>query len=69
MRFAPSCAAPALRATLMEHLHDVAWARGARPIRLTVAAENERARRLFESLGYEFAVTDDPVLVGFLERK
>jgi GNAT superfamily N-acetyltransferase len=64
---------PDLRGTglaldLMEHLHRAAWERGAPRIRLTVVRENERARRFFESLGYRFDRTDQPVSIGFLDR-
>ena len=53
---------------VMRHLHDVAWERGVPRVRLTVARDNDRARRVFESFGYKFADTSEPVLVGFLDR-
>jgi ribosomal protein S18 acetylase RimI-like enzyme len=51
--------------TLMERLHEEARARGARQVRLTVYADNEPARRLYEELGYELEPNGDE-LVGSL---
>jgi GNAT superfamily N-acetyltransferase len=39
---------------MMGHLHDVARQRGAAEVRLRVHADNERAKRLYESLGYAY---------------
>jgi ribosomal protein S18 acetylase RimI-like enzyme len=50
---------------LMERLHQEARARGATRVRLTVYADNEPARRLYEDLGYELEERGDD-LVGFL---
>jgi ribosomal-protein-alanine N-acetyltransferase len=44
---------------MMEHLHRVARARGARFVRLRVYPDNEAAIRLYESLGYDFAGGDE----------
>jgi len=51
--------------TLMERLHEEAQARGATQVRLTVYADNEPARRLYEELGYELELKGDD-LVGYL---
>jgi ribosomal protein S18 acetylase RimI-like enzyme len=61
-----------LAEALMYFLHCVARIKGATRIRLTVYDENERARRLFERLGYEFGSRQDHSagstrLVGFKE--
>lgn len=50
---------------LMQHLHDEAKRRGAVRVRLTVERENERARRLYDALGYELRERDAHV-EGFL---
>lgn len=39
---------------MMGHLHDLARARGAAEVRLRVHPDNERAKRLYESLGYVY---------------
>ena len=49
----------------MERLHEEAQARGATQVRLTVYADNEPARRLYEELGYELELKGDD-LVGYL---
>ena len=48
----------------MEFLHAAARRRGAHRIRLTVEHENAAARRLYEQLGYDFAVDGEGRLVG-----
>lgn len=53
---------------LMEYLHLAAKLRGAPAIRLKVYQDNERARRLYEALGYRFASEPEHgQLVGRLE--
>jgi ribosomal protein S18 acetylase RimI-like enzyme len=51
--------------TLTERLHEEARRRGAERVRLTVYADNEAARRLYERLGYELE-RDGPELVGYV---
>lgn len=51
---------------LMHHLHDVAAGRGAKRVRLKVYRHNTAARRLYESLGYEFQPHSPTELVGLL---
>jgi ribosomal-protein-alanine N-acetyltransferase len=43
---------------MMAHLHEVARSHGAEKVRLRVHPDNHRARRLYESLGYEYAGVD-----------
>lgn len=51
---------------MMEHLHDVARARGATRIRLKVYPANEVGIRLYESFGYDFAGAEHGQRVGVL---
>ena len=51
---------------LMTHLHAVAARRGAERVRLKVYRDNTAARRLYESLGYEFHPHSPTELVGVL---
>ena len=51
---------------LMERLHEEARRRGATRVRLTVYADNEPARRLYEQLGYELEERDGD-LVGYVD--
>jgi ribosomal-protein-alanine N-acetyltransferase len=52
----------------MHFLGAAAKCRGARSVRLRVKVENDRAIRLYESLGYEFRSEEDGgYLVGFLD--
>ena len=51
---------------LVDHLHEAARARGAARVRLTVYADNEPARRLYEELGYELE-RRGAELVGFVD--
>jgi ribosomal protein S18 acetylase RimI-like enzyme len=52
---------------MMAHLHEVARAHGAEKVRLRVHPENHRARRLYESLGYEYAGEDRGELVMLID--
>jgi ribosomal protein S18 acetylase RimI-like enzyme len=47
---------------LMEHLHDVARARGATRVRLKVYRENTPAVRLYEAFGYSFEAEGDELI-------
>jgi ribosomal protein S18 acetylase RimI-like enzyme len=47
---------------LMEHLHDVARARGATRVRLKVYRENTPAVRLYEAFGYSFEAKGDELI-------
>jgi ribosomal protein S18 acetylase RimI-like enzyme len=46
----------------MEHLHDVARARGATRVRLKVYRENTPAVRLYEAFGYSFEAEGDELI-------
>jgi ribosomal protein S18 acetylase RimI-like enzyme len=50
---------------LTERLHDEARRRGATRVRLTVYADNEPARKLYERLGYELEETGAE-LIGYM---
>lgn len=63
----PSARGTGLARALMAFLHAAARARGAARVRLRVHCENLRARRLYESLGYQFAAQEGDNLVGVLE--
>jgi ribosomal protein S18 acetylase RimI-like enzyme len=52
---------------LMQHLHQLAREHGADSVRLRVSADNFRARRLYESLGYAYAGEDRGELVMVLD--
>jgi ribosomal protein S18 acetylase RimI-like enzyme len=52
---------------MMDHLRATAMARGAGMVRLRVHRDNERARRLYESLGYRYMGEDRGELVMVLE--
>jgi [ribosomal protein S18]-alanine N-acetyltransferase len=52
---------------LMHFLHAAARDRGAPRVRLRVHPENNRARRLYERLGYQFGGEDRGELVALLE--
>jgi ribosomal protein S18 acetylase RimI-like enzyme len=52
---------------MMEHLHKVARAHGAEKVRLRVHPENQRARRLYESMGYEYAGEDRGELLMLID--
>jgi ribosomal protein S18 acetylase RimI-like enzyme len=55
---------------LMHFLGAAAKCRGAERVRLRVKSQNDRARRLYESLGYKFRSEDDGgYLVGFLDLR
>jgi len=47
-----------LTRAMMAHLHTEAGRRGATVVRVRVQADNVRARRLYESLGYAYAGAD-----------
>jgi ribosomal protein S18 acetylase RimI-like enzyme len=53
-----------LARSFMHYLHSCARVRGSRSIRLKVYPENLRAKRLYESLGYQFATAQAGQLVG-----
>ncbi len=63
----PSVRGTGLAQVLMAFLHAAARVRGASRVRLRVHRENQRARRLYESLGYHFAAEEGENLVGFFE--
>ncbi len=52
---------------LMQHLHDLARRQGAKNVRLRVHPDNTKARRLYESLAYEYAGRDRGELVMILD--
>lgn len=52
---------------LMAHLHEVAKARGATSVRLKVYADNLKAIKLYELLGYKFEKINDRELIGKLD--
>ncbi len=54
---------------MMVHLHDLARSRGAPFVRLRVHPLNVRARRLYESLGYQYQGEDRGELVMVLELR
>jgi len=54
---------------MMGHLHRAAAERGARTVRLRVHADNIRARRLYESLGYQYGGEDRGELVMDVDLK
>jgi [ribosomal protein S18]-alanine N-acetyltransferase len=51
---------------MLVYLHDIARARKASRVRLRVDRDNKAARRLYESIGYEFTEESPEVLVGVL---
>ena len=51
---------------LTERLHEEARRRGASRVRLTVYADNEPARRLYEQLGYELEEAGGAELIGYM---
>lgn len=51
---------------MMKHLHAEAGRRGATQVRLRVHHDNTRAKRLYESMGYEYAGEDRGELVMLL---
>jgi RimJ/RimL family protein N-acetyltransferase len=63
----PAVRGRGLAAPFMHFLHAAAALRGAPRVRLKVYRTNERARALYERLGYSFTTTDAPELVGFRE--
>jgi ribosomal protein S18 acetylase RimI-like enzyme len=56
-----------LARTFMQFLHSAARFQGAPRVRLRVYPENTAARRLYESLGYQFQPGADHQLLGFFE--
>lgn len=52
---------------MMSHLHDEARDRGASVVRLRVHADNARARKLYESMGYEYAGEERGELVMLID--
>ena len=63
----PAARGRGLAELLMHLLHAAAALRGAPRVRLKVYRSNARARALYERLGYTFAPTDAPELVGYRE--
>ena len=63
---APEARGRGVARRMMEALHDAARERGARAIRLRVYDDNLPARRLYESLGYEFGAREAGQAVGVL---
>ena len=63
----PAARGRGLAAPFMHFLHAAAARRGAPQVRLKVYRTNERALALYERLGYTFATTDAPELVGLRE--
>ncbi len=61
----PEARGRGLAAPFMHFLHAAAALRGAPRVRLKVYRSNERARALYERLGYAFAPADGDELVGF----
>jgi ribosomal protein S18 acetylase RimI-like enzyme len=54
---------------MMEHLHELARAHGAAKVRLRVHSDNDRARRLYESLGYQYAGEERDELVMVVDLR
>lgn len=52
---------------MMHYLHAEAGRRGAKQVRLRVHRDNFRARRLYETLGYEYAGEDRGELVMLID--
>jgi ribosomal protein S18 acetylase RimI-like enzyme len=52
---------------LMLHLHDLARAKGAKRIRLSVYTENKKAIALYRSLGYRFGDESNEKLVAYYD--
>ena len=52
---------------MMGHLHEVARAHGAEMVRLRVHPDNQRARRLYQSMGYRYAGEDRGELVMLID--
>jgi ribosomal protein S18 acetylase RimI-like enzyme len=50
---------------LMRNLHAAALLHGAKTVRLKVQRDNTTARRLYESLGYQFELTKSEEFIGF----
>jgi ribosomal protein S18 acetylase RimI-like enzyme len=62
----PKCRGMRLAKSFMFEINQVAIARGAKQIRLSVYKNNIIARKLYESMGYELDVLEDNKLVGLL---
>lgn len=67
--FHPDYRGSGLARMFMHFLHSAARMQGARRIMLKVYPENVPAKKLYESLGYEFSVLNGEQLKGMLELK
>jgi [ribosomal protein S18]-alanine N-acetyltransferase len=65
----PSARGTGLGKLLMQFLAEAAKRRGAEQVRLRVKIDNDRARGLYEKLGYKFGSEEDGYLVGYLQLK
>jgi len=63
----PAARNAGLGKALMCFLHGAARRRGARKVRLRVKAQNTRAMKLYQDLGYVFGPHEQGYLVGFLQ--
>jgi len=63
----PAARNAGLRKALMHFLHGAARRRGASKVRLRVKAQNARAMKLYQDLGYVFGPEEQGFLVGFLQ--
>jgi ribosomal-protein-alanine N-acetyltransferase len=63
----PAARNAGLGRVLMHFLHGAARRRGASKVRLRVKAQNTRATKLYQDLGYVFGPEEQGFLVGFLE--
>jgi [ribosomal protein S18]-alanine N-acetyltransferase len=63
----PAARNAGLGKALMHFLHGAARRRGASKVRLRVKAQNARAMKLYQDLGYVFGPEEQGFLVGFLQ--
>jgi ribosomal-protein-alanine N-acetyltransferase len=63
----PAARNAGLGKALMHFLHGAARRRGASKVRLRVKAQNTRAMKLYQDLGYVFGPEEQGFLVGFLQ--
>ena len=52
---------------LMEHLHEIAYKKGCKKIRLGVYSENKKAISLYNKIGYTFSKLNEHSLLGIKE--